>query len=151
MHSFENAENFNKKKDNWNQLQVFFERRKIPIVLKNTDSLILNENDVTLEFVRQIYTLLTERQLMPPIKLYELQQPPAEGAKSQASKREAPKPKQEDEAKKEDTSAVLNQSTSKSPHKTLAIKGPPKVINEKLDIDGYQGVKVTDINVRPLN
>jgi hypothetical protein len=51
---------------------VFFERRKIPIVLKNTDSLILNENDVTLEFVRQIYTLLTERQLMPPIKLYEL-------------------------------------------------------------------------------
>lgn len=61
MHSFENAENYNKKKDNWNQLQVFFERRKIPIILKNMDSLILNENDVTLEFVRQIYSLLTER------------------------------------------------------------------------------------------
>jgi hypothetical protein len=61
MHSFENAENYQKKKDNWNQLQVFFQRRKIPIVLKNMDSLILNENDVTLEFVRQIYTLLTER------------------------------------------------------------------------------------------
>ena len=61
MHSFENAENYNKKKDNWNQLQVLFERRKIPIILKNMDSLILNENDVTLEFVRQIYSLLTER------------------------------------------------------------------------------------------
>lgn len=43
------------------------------------------------------------------------------------------------------------QSTTKSPHKSLAIKGPPKVINERLDIDNYQGVKVTDINVRPLN
>ena len=72
MHSFENAENYKKKKDNWQQLQVFFERRKIPIIIKNTDSLILNENDVTLEFVRQIYTLLTERQLLPPIKMYEM-------------------------------------------------------------------------------
>jgi CH-like domain in sperm protein len=72
MHSFENAENLNKKRDNWRQLTVFFERRKIPIVIKNVDSLILNEGDVTLEFVRQIYTLLTERQLMPPIKLYEM-------------------------------------------------------------------------------
>ncbi len=72
MHSFENAENLKKKRDNWQQLQVFFERRKIPIVLKNIDSLILNENDVTLEFVRQIYSLLTERQLMPPIKLFEM-------------------------------------------------------------------------------
>jgi CH-like domain in sperm protein len=72
MHSFENAENLNKKRDNWRQLTVFFERRKIPIVIKNVDSLILNESDVTLEFVRQIYTLLTERQLMPPIKLYEM-------------------------------------------------------------------------------
>ena len=52
MHSFDNAENFKKKKDNWQQLQVFFEKRKIPIVIKNMDSLILNENDVTLEFVK---------------------------------------------------------------------------------------------------
>jgi hypothetical protein len=44
-----------------------------------------------------------------------------------------------------------NQSSTKSPQKSLAIKGPPKVINEKLDIDNYQGVKVMDINVRPLN
>ena len=37
---------------------------------------------------------------------------------------------------------------SKSPHKSLAIKGPPKVINETLEIDNYKGVKVTDINVK---
>lgn len=72
MHSFENAENYNKKRDNWSQLTVFFERRKIPIVIKNVDALIVNEGDVTLEFVRQIYTLLTERQLMPPIKLFDM-------------------------------------------------------------------------------
>ena len=71
MHSFDNAENFKKKRDNWQQLQVFFEKRKIPIVIKNIDSLILNENDVTLEFIKQVYTLLTERQLLPPIKIYE--------------------------------------------------------------------------------
>lgn len=47
--------------------------------------------------------------------------------------------------------SALDQSQSKSPQKSLAIKGPPKVINEKLDIDNYQGVKVMDINVRPLN
>lgn len=41
-------------------------------------------------------------------------------------------------------------SASKSPHKSLAIKGPPKIINETLEIDSYKGVKVTDINVRPV-
>ena len=42
----------------------------------------------------------------------------------------------------------LNQS--KSPHKSLAIKGPPRIIDESLEIDNYRGVKVTDINVRPV-
>ena len=40
-------------------------------MIKNVDTLILNENDATLEFVKQVYQLLTERQLMPPIKIYE--------------------------------------------------------------------------------
>lgn len=40
-------------------------------MLNSIDALILNEQDTTLEFVRQIYTLLTERQLLPPVKLYE--------------------------------------------------------------------------------
>ena len=48
------------------------------------------------------------------------------------------------------TGANQGLSTSKSPHKSLAIKGPPKIINETLEIDNYKGVKVTDINVRPV-
>jgi hypothetical protein len=71
MHSFDNAENYSKKKDNWQQLQIFFQKRKIPIVISNIDALILNQQDSTLEFVKQVYTLLTERQLLPPMKIYE--------------------------------------------------------------------------------
>ena len=37
-----------------------------------------------------------------------------------------------------------------SPQKSLAIKGPPKIISEKLEIQSYQGIKVTDINVMPV-
>ena len=40
--------------------------------------------------------------------------------------------------------------STKSPHKSIAIKGPPRLINETLEIDNYQGVKVTDINVKPV-
>jgi len=74
MHSFENTENYAKKRDNWQQLQLFFYKRKIPIVLSSIDALILNEQDTTLEFVKQVYSLLTEKRLMPPVKLYENQQ-----------------------------------------------------------------------------
>ena len=52
MHSFDNAESYQKKKDNWQQLQLFFSKRKIPIVINNIDALILNQQDTTLEFVK---------------------------------------------------------------------------------------------------
>ncbi len=52
-------------------------------------------------------------------------------------------------SKKDDVSN-MGQSIDKSPQKSLAIKGPPKIISEKLEIENYQGVKVTDINVRPI-
>ena len=42
MHKFENASNYAKKRDNWEQLQLFFKKRKIPIVINNIDALILN-------------------------------------------------------------------------------------------------------------
>jgi hypothetical protein len=71
MHSYENTENYAKKRDNWQQLQLFFYKRKIPIVLSSIDALILNEQDTTLEFVKQVYSLLTEKRLLPPAKLYE--------------------------------------------------------------------------------
>jgi hypothetical protein len=73
MHTFSNTENYGRKRDNWSQLQLFFNRRKIPITLNSIDALILNEQDTTLEFVKQIYSMLTEKQLLPPIKLYENQ------------------------------------------------------------------------------
>lgn len=43
MHSYDNAENYQKKKDNWEQLQLFFTKRKIPIQINNIDALILNQ------------------------------------------------------------------------------------------------------------
>lgn len=52
-------------------MQLFFSKRKIPIQINNIDALILNQQDTTLEFIKQVYTLLTERQLMPPMKIYE--------------------------------------------------------------------------------
>ena len=79
LHSYDNAENYAKKKDNWEQLQLFFSKRKIPIQINNIDALILNQQDTTLEFIKQVYTLLTSRQLMPPMKIYEtLQQSQAD-------------------------------------------------------------------------
>lgn len=39
---------------------------------------------------------------------------------------------------------------SKSPHKSLAIKGPPKVISETLEVANYQGNWVKDINVKQI-
>jgi len=52
MHTFLNTENYAKKRDNWQQLQLFFNRRKIPIQIHSIDALILNEQDTTLEFVK---------------------------------------------------------------------------------------------------
>jgi len=60
--------------------------------------------------------------------------------------------KEDDQSKKDGQSALGGGSLDKqgSPQKSLAIKGPPKIIAEKLEIANYQGVKVTDINVRPI-
>lgn len=59
----------------------------------------------------------------------------------------------EEAASQKDGKSVggIGSNTEKgSPQKSLAIKGPPKIIAEKLEIASYQGVKVTDINVRPI-
>lgn len=47
-------------------------------------------------------------------------------------------------------SLVKSQQQGKSPQKNLATKGPPKIISESLEIDSYQGVKVTNISVKPV-
>lgn len=59
--------------------------------------------------------------------------------------------KDDDISKKDGQSAMGASLDGKgSPQKSLAIKGPPKPISEKLEIQSYQGIKVTDINVRPI-
>lgn len=95
---------------------------------------------------------------MPPVKLYE--NGSDAGASNQIKDNKDllalanEDAELEEEAKKGPDGSLhgANQglSTSKSPHKSLAIKGPPKIINENLEIDRYTGVKVTDINVRPV-
>lgn len=96
---------------------------------------------------------------MPPIKIYEtLQQ---SGPDGHAMSQGADKPGgggfdflgKDDELSKKDGQSALGAGSADgrgSPQKSLAIKGPPKVISEKLEIQSYQGVKVTDINVRPI-
>ena len=97
---------------------------------------------------------MTERQLLPPVKLYENQ-----GDGNNKTARENNKDllsfAQEDaEIEKESLQNAQNQQSqlggSKTPHKSIAIKGPPRVINETLEIDNYQGVKVTEISVKPV-
>ena len=128
MHSFENTEQYKQKKENWNLLVTFFKRRGIPIEIKNSDSLILNENEATLEFVKQVYTLLTERQLMPPIKIYETSNQTQSMLLKDKELIQLPRNDMDmfkkDEDSKKDAS-MANQSTSKSPPKSLSItKGP---------------------------
>jgi len=95
---------------------------------------------------------------MPPIKIYEtLQQSNPDMTREAGGERQNRDEfdffkKEDDQSKKDGQSALGAGSLDKqgSPQKSLAIKGPPKIIAEKLEIANYQGVKVTDINVRPI-
>jgi hypothetical protein len=139
MHTFSNTENYGRKRDNWNQLQIFFNRRKVPITLNSIDALILNEQDTTLEFIKQIYSLLTEKQLLPPVKLYENQD--QTNARTQRDNKDLLSFDNEEQQVEKESIQQQNQQSqlggSKSPHKSIAIKGPPRVINETLEIDNY--------------
>lgn len=97
---------------------------------------------------------------MPPVKIYEtLQQSNntdayvmnKDGSDAQRINRDdLDFFKKDDDAISKKESIMNGSMDGKSPQKSLAIKGPPKIISEKLDIGNYQGVKVTDINVRPI-
>ena len=121
--------------------------------MSSIDALILNEQDTTLEFVKQVYSLLTEKRLLPPVKLYENQQQSGQ-INNQAKKETAGISLDEDPKLKRETDQSMKlkgQSSNQSPQKNIAIKGPPKIINESLEIENYQGVKVTDIAVKQVN
>ena len=95
---------------------------------------------------------------MPPIKIYEtLQQSGPVDANASAQGANAAGARfdflgKEEEMSKKDGQSVLGGSADGkgSPQKSLAIKGPPKIISDKLEIQSYQGIKVTDISVRPI-
>ena len=145
MHLFEYQENLKMKRDNWDQLTTFFKKRGLPIIIKNVDSLIVNENDSTIEFVKQVYTLLTERVLLPPIKIYE--QDSESHSLLLRDKEMIKLPNDDGEVDLEDKKEMsVNETTSRSPQKSLAItKGPQKVIPQTLELDSYKAVEVKNI------
>jgi len=157
MHSFDYGDNIHKKRDNWKLLMQFFKRRGLPIIIKDVDSLINNENNSTIEFVKQVYTLLTERALMPPIKVYDTEN--QEQQSLLLKEREMVKLPQNDldiidqdqEESKQDHS-MMKESTSKSPQKSLAItKGPQRTIPQTLELDSYKAVEVKEIQIKAIN
>ena len=157
MHSFDYGDKLNKKRDNWKLLMEFFKRRGLPIVIKDPDSLINNDNNSTIEFVKQVYTLLTERALMPPIKVYDTEN--QEQQSLLLKEREMVKLPQNDldimdqdneESKQEQS--VLKESTSRSPQKSLAItKGPQRTIPQTLELDSYKAIEVKEIQIKQIN
>ena len=157
MHSFDDGESMHKKRDNWKQLMDFFKRRGLPIIIKDVDSLILNENNSTIEFVKQVYTLLTERALMPPIKVYDTDN--QEQQSLLLKEREMVKLPQNDvdflEQEHDDSKqeqSMMKESTSRSPQKSLAItKGPQRTIPQTLELDSYKAVEVKDIQIKAIN
>ena len=92
---------------------------------------------------------------MPPMKIYEtLQQSNADNLGAGAGPQTDAHNffSGDDTASKKDGASLLATSAQErgSPQKSLAIKGPPKIISDKLELRDYQGVEVTDINVRPV-
>lgn len=118
------------------------------------DSLINNENNSTIEFVKQVYTLLTERTLMPPIKVYDTES--QEQQSLLLKEREMVKlPQsnygdQEMEESKQEHSIM--KESAKSPQKSLAItKGPQRTIPQTLELDSYKAVEVKEIQIKAIN
>ena len=158
MHSFDYGENIHKKRDNWILLTQFFKRRGLPIIIKDMDSLILNENNSTIEFVKQVYTLLTERALMPPIKVYDTENQDQQSlllkdreiVKLPDNELDIAGDQEQEESKQEQS--IMKESTSKSPQKSLAItKGPQRTIPQTLELDSYKAVEVKEIQIKAIN
>lgn len=146
MHSFEYQENYKQKKNNWEQLKLFFKKRGLPIIIKNTDALILNENDSTIEFVKQVYTLLTERVLLPPIKIYDNQDSNQALLLKDKEMVKLPNADEPEDDVDQHQEMTMNDQSSKSPQKSLAItKGPQRAIPQKLELDSYKAVEVKEI------
>ncbi len=65
LHSFDNSQNQERRKNNWSILELFFKKNEIPLTKKDFDK-ILNNNDMNavVEFMGKLYTFLTQRKVM---------------------------------------------------------------------------------------
>ena len=121
-------------------------------MIKNTDSLIVNENDSTIEFVKQVYTLLTERVLMPPIKVYDTNQQSQTLLLKDKEMVKLPNPDDQEPEEDHRKEQTVHETSSRSPQKSLAItKGPQRVIPQTLELDSYKAVEVKEIQIKQIN
>lgn len=67
MHSLDNSQNQERKKNNWSSLQLFFQKNEIPFKPQDYER-ILNDNDFSqlVEFVSKVYTFLTQKKIAKP-------------------------------------------------------------------------------------
>lgn len=65
LHSFDNSQNEERRKNNWNIIEAFFKKNEIPITKRDFEK-ILNENDMNtvVEFMSKLYTFLTQRKVV---------------------------------------------------------------------------------------
>jgi len=61
MHSISNETRINRKIDNWQQISKLIKKKDINVKLEDINDLIINKNNETLKFLRELYTAVTER------------------------------------------------------------------------------------------
>ena len=85
MHSFDNTTRYQKKKDNWQQIQLILKSlhsKDTPVELSinkaEIEDLIQNKNSATLVFVKKLYTQLAQKPLpeMPKAAIKDRTSPP---------------------------------------------------------------------------
>ena len=60
MHSFDNSQNFSRKKNNWELLDLFFQKNEIPLVKNDwKDVLLDNDSEALVAILIKIYQFLT--------------------------------------------------------------------------------------------
>lgn len=67
MHSFDNSHNTERKKNNWNQLELFFKKNEVPFTAEQYGRILQdNDWDQLFNFVSSIYMFLTQRKVQNP-------------------------------------------------------------------------------------
>lgn len=61
MHSFDSSQNSQRRKNNWDLLELFFTKNQIAIEKKEYDMIQKDNSEQLYDFICRIYTLLTQR------------------------------------------------------------------------------------------